>query len=222
MNPVIIVNFKTYARATGDEAVALAKVCEQVAEERDADIRVAVQAADIYRVAQAVSIPVYAEHVDAIDPGRHTGYILPEDVKEAGATGTLLNHSEHPVDMETLARAVKDCNEVGLKFIICAADAEKGSIVAQFLPEFVAVEPPELIAGDVSVSEAKPELIEQAVTRISAPLLVGAGIRDGDDVQAAIDLGAKGVLLASGVTAAEDPADVLNDLLDLDEPESKQ
>ncbi|RME31372.1 triosephosphate isomerase [Candidatus Woesearchaeota archaeon] len=217
MKPVIIVNFKTYASATGEGAVALAKTCERVAEERDADIRVAVQAADIYRVASAVSLPVYAEHVDPIEPGRHTGYILPEDVKEAGAVGTLLNHSEHPIDMETLARTVKDCNETGLKFIICAPDAEKGSIVAQFLPEFVAVEPPELISGDVSVSEAEPELIEEAAKKIPAPLLVGAGIHDGDDVQVAMELGAKGVLLASGVTKADDPEDVLNDLLDLDD-----
>ncbi len=216
MKPVIIVNFKTYANATGEAAVALAKICERVAAKRDADIRVAVQAADIYRVAKAVNIPVYAEHVDAIDPGRHTGYILPEDVKDAGAVGTILNHSEHPLDMETLARTIKDCNEAGLKFIICAPTAERGSIVAQFLPEFVAVEPPELIGGEVSVCEAEPELIKDAVEKIPAPLLVGAGIRDGDDVQAAMDLGAKGVLLASGVATADDPEDVLDDLLDIE------
>ena len=46
----------------------------------------------------------------------------------------------------------------------------------------------------------------------SEKLLVGAGVKNGEDVRLAIELGAKGVLLASGVTKASDPKAVLLDL----------
>ncbi len=211
---VIIINFKTYPQATGENAVRLAELCQELADEHDADIRVAVQAADLYRVSQAVSIPVYAEHVDPIDPGRNTGFILPEAVKAEGAAGTLLNHSEHRLERDVLERSVKEAKDAGLKVVICAATPEEGSEVAALQPEFVAVEPPELIGGEVSVSAAEPEIIRKSVELIDAPLLVGAGIHTGEDVKVALELGAVGVLLASGVTKAEDPKKALLALLD--------
>ena len=213
MRPVIIVNFKTYPQATGAKAEALARACETVAKERGADIRVAVQAADIYRVKHAVTIPVYAEHVDPIDPGQHTGYILPADVKAEGAVGTLLNHSEHRIHRDVLERTVRHAKEAGLKVVICAATPEEGATYAAFKPEFVAVEPPALIGGTISVSTAEPELITDAVKKVKAPLLVGAGIHTGADVKIALKLGAQGVLLASGVTRAKDPKEALEALL---------
>jgi triosephosphate isomerase len=214
MRPVIVVNFKTYPQATGAKAEQLAKMCEKIAKKHDIDIRVAVQAADIYRVCHAVSIPVYAEHVDPIDPGRHTGYILAADVKTEGAVGTLLNHSEHRVKPEVIARTVLHAKAAGLKVIICAATPKEGAEYAKLKPTFVAVEPPELIGGKVSVSTAKPEIIMRAVAMIKAPLLVGAGIHTSKDVQIALKLGAQGVLLASGVTKAKDPKKALEALLD--------
>jgi triosephosphate isomerase (TIM) len=213
MRPVILVNFKTYPAGTGARAVKLAKVCEEVAKRHDADIRVAVQAADIYRVASAVSIPVYAEHIDAVEPGRNTGFILPEDVKAEGAAGTLLNHSEHRLTQSVLEDAVKRAKAAGLKVIICAATPADGKKVAALMPEFVAIEPPELIGGDVSVSAAKPDVIRKSVEWIASPVLVGAGIHTNEDLRVARTLGARGVLLASGVVLAKDPKKVLERLL---------
>ncbi len=215
MKPVIIVNFKTYAQATGERAERLAKLCEQAAKRHDADIRVAVQAADIYRVSSKVTIPVYAEHVDPIDPGQNTGFILPEDVKAEGAVGTLLNHSEHRLPGKQLEEAVRQAKEAGLKVVLCARTAEEGAALANLAPEFVAVEPPELIGGTVSVSAADPGLIKDAVKLIKAPLLVGAGVHAAEDVRIALLLGAKGVLLASGVAKAKDPYEALEELLRL-------
>ncbi|MBR9693333.1 triosephosphate isomerase, partial [Candidatus Woesearchaeota archaeon] len=185
-----------------------------VAKEKSADIRVAVQAADIYRVAQAVSIPVYAEHVDPIDPGQNTGFILPEAVMAEGATGTLLNHSEHRLERDVLERSMREAKDAGLKVVICAATPEEGGELSTLYPEFIAVEPPELIGGTMSVSSAQPEIIKKAVEIISVPVLVGAGIHTGEDVKVALELGAKGVLLASGITKAEDPKKALLELLD--------
>jgi len=213
MRPVIIVNFKTYPSATGENAERLAKLCEAAGKRHGIDVRVAVQAADIYRVARAVTIPVYAEHIDPVEPGQHTGYVLAEDAKAEGASGTLLNHSEHRLTGKELELAVERARLNGLSIVICVATPEEGAAVARLAPEFVAVEPPELIGGTVSVSTARPEVIADAVKLIKAPLLVGAGVHTAQDVKIALSLGAKGVLLASGVAAAKDPVAALEKLL---------
>ena len=70
---MLIVNFKTYEEATGDRAVELAKICEKVAQESGKEIAVAVQAADVYRVSQAVGLKVFAQHVDEVGFGSNTG-----------------------------------------------------------------------------------------------------------------------------------------------------
>ena len=45
------------------------------------------------------------------------------------------------------------------------------------------------------------------------PVLCGAGISTGEDLAAAADLGAEGVLLASGVAKADDPQVALESLV---------
>ncbi len=210
---MIIVNFKTYESAVGENAVSLAKIHEAVATETGANIGVAVGALDLERVIAAVKIPVFAQHVDAADFGSSTGGIVPESVRKMGAVGTLLNHSEKRLG-ESLSAAVEAAKRAGLKIIICAEDDDEAEkIVAEYKPDFVAVEPPELIGGDISVTTANPEVIENSLKKVGdTPLLVGAGVKNGVDVATAIKLGAQGVLLASGVTKAENPAEILRDL----------
>lgn len=211
---MIITNFKTYESATGEAALALGKVHEEVAKQTGADIRVVAQPIDLAWLAHTLSIPVYAQHIDPIDFGSHTGHILPEDVKMAMGMGTLLNHSERRLEREVIKASVRRAKEVGLIVILCAKDPEEGASFLEFEPDLIAVEPPELIGGDISVSTAQPEIIENAAKLIgSDKLLVGAGVKNGADVRKAIELGARGVLLASGVTKAADPMAVLMDLV---------
>lgn len=211
---MIITNFKTYESATGQAAVDLAKIHETVAKETGADIQIAVQTVDLWRVSQEVSIPIYAQHVDVATYGSCTGHVLPEAIKEAGAVGTILNHSEYRLERSVLEATIKRAKEVGLKVIVCAKDPEEGASFLEFEPDLIAVEPPELIGGDISVSTAQPEIIEHAAQLIGQnKLLVGAGVKNGEDVRIALQLGALGVLLASGVTKANDPKEVLIDLI---------
>lgn len=213
--PLIITNFKTYAQGCGTKAVELAQIAQKVAHETGASLAIAVQAVDIFQVAQKVDIPVLAQHVDPIECGASTGHILPEAIKEAGAAGTLLNHSEHRLEWDVLAKTIERAKEVGLITVVCAKNPEEGQRIAQeFDPDFVAVEPPELIGGDISVSTAQPEVISNSAKLIgSEKLIVGAGIKNSEDVRIAIELGAIGMLPASGVVKAEDPAAVLRDLV---------
>jgi triosephosphate isomerase len=54
-----------------------------------------------------------------------------------------------------------------------------------------------------------------AVRRIDEGIMVlcGAGVKNGRDVRKAVELGASGVLLASGVVKAKEPRMVLADLV---------
>lgn len=210
---MLITNFKTYESATGQAAVDLAKIHQEVFKETGVEIAVAVQAADIWRVSQEVGISVFAQHIDAVGYGSSTGHILAESVKAAGAMGTILNHSEHRLERNVLKACITRAKEAGLKVIVCAKDPEEGASFLEFEPDWIAVEPPELIGGDISVSTAQPEIIESAARLIGGEkLLVGAGVKNGEDVKIALKLGAKGVLLASGITKASNPKEVLRDL----------
>ncbi len=210
---MIVTNFKTYQSATAENAIKLAKIHQEVADELGVDIRVAVQAVDLAKVIDAVKIPVFAQHIDPVNFGSATGHVLPEAVKSIGAEGTILNHSERRLDREVLSKSIVRAKEVGLITIVCAETPEEGASFLEFDPDYIAVEPPELIGGDISVSSAQPEIIENAAKLIGTEkLLVGAGVKTGEDVKICIKLGAKGVLLASGITKAEDPKAVLVDL----------
>lgn len=216
MENVIIVNFKTYESATGNKAVELAKMCEEVARKSNKQIIIAVQDVDLFRVAQSVGIEVWAEHVDPQGFGSNTGHDIPEALVANDAKGVLINHSEDQVPLRVIEEVVRRCKAVGLKTCVCANTADIAKQVAAFNPDMIAVEPPELIGGDVSVTTADPDIVKQTVLKVHSvddiPVLCGAGVKTKDDVKMAIKLGAKGVLLASGVTKAADPKQVLLDL----------
>jgi triosephosphate isomerase len=196
----------------GDKAIRIAQICERVAKATGIAIAVAVDAADIYHVRMAVRIPVFAQHVDADAPGAHTGAILPEAVKEAGAIGTILNHSEKKLSAGMLKKTVERARKAGLITLVCAATPAEAKKINALKPDMIAIEPPELIGGKVSVSTAKPEMITAATKAAEhTPMLCGAGIRTKEDVAKAMMLGAYGILVASGVTLAKNPEKALQD-----------
>ena len=216
--PIIIINFKTYKESTGDNAIKLAEVCNKVAEETKTSIAIAVQITDIYSISKIVSIPVLSQHVDAIDFGKNTGFLLPESVKQAGAEATLLNHSEHRLDFDLLKNSIERAKQTGLKTIVCAKDVDDAEKIAHLNPDFIAVEPPELIGGKISVSDAKPEVVSDSVKVIKSinkkiKVLCGAGIHNESDVKKSVELGADGVLVASGIVKAKNQEAALKDLV---------
>ena len=212
--PLILVNFKTYIEATGKRASELAKIAEKVSKETDVCIAVAPQFTDIPTISKEVEIPVFAQHIDPVTPGSHTGHILAEAVKDAGAIGTLINHSERQLVLSDIATIIKRAKEAGLTTCVCANNPEVSAAVAALNPDMLAVEPPELIGTGIPVSKAKPEVITGTIKLVrkinpNVTILCGAGITSGEDVAAALRLGTKGVLLASGVVKAKDPHKVL-------------
>ncbi|HWG92202.1 MAG TPA: triose-phosphate isomerase [Candidatus Thermoplasmatota archaeon] len=216
--PLILVNYKVYTEATGENAVRLTKALEEAARGARAEVAVAVQAVDLWRVAQATTLPVWAQHVDALKPGAGTGWITAEAVKAAGARGTLLNHAEHRLELAALDDTLHRLKHAGLARVVCTNNVCTTRAAAALGPEYVAIEPPELIGGDISVTTADPQIVADAVkaTKETNPrvrVLCGAGVKTGEDLRAALKLGADGVLLASGVVKAKDPGAALRDLL---------
>ena len=218
MNKVVIVNFKAYAEVDGQKAVDLAKACEEVATETGAEIMVCPPMVELAAVSASVKIPVLSQNVDAKKPGSATGWVTPSMVRACGCFGTLINHSEHKVDPQIVGEAVRMSHDLGLCVIVCADNVESAKQLAVFAPDYIAVEPPELIGGDISVTTADPDIVKNTVNEVHSvnpniKVLCGAGVKNGKDVATALELGADGVLLASGVVKSSDPRATLRDLV---------
>jgi len=214
--PLIIVNFKTYLEATGRKAVELAENAEKVSLETNVSIGVAPQFSDLSTVAKNVDIPVFAQHIDPVKPGSHTGHVLAEAVKEAGAIGTIINHSERQLKLSEIDEIIKITREKGLVSVVCANNPAISMAVATLEPDILAIEPPELIGTGIPVSKAKPEVVTDTVKLVrkvnsKVTILCGAGISHGEDVTAALRLGTQGVLVASGIVKAKNQYAVLRE-----------
>jgi triosephosphate isomerase len=216
---MIIVNFKTYLEATGQKAVELAKQAEKASKETGVYIAVAPQSTDLKAVADAVEIPVYAQHIDPIKPGSNTGHILAEAVKQAGAVGTLINHSERQITLANIDAVIKLAKEHDLISCLCTNNPTTSASAAYLCPDIISIEPPELIGTGVAVSKAQPEAVTNTIKLVrkvnnDAVILCGAGISHGEDVAVALKLGAHGVLVASGIVKAKNPYAVLREFAD--------
>ncbi len=209
----VLVNLKTYPC----DPIAVAEAARDVNETTDARVAVAPQATDLARVAET-GVETWAQHVDPIEYGSNTGHVLAESVADAGAVGTLLNHSERRLKLADVDGALQAAQRADLETIVCANNPAQIGAAAALGPDAVAVEPPELIGTGTPVSQADPDVVEGAVAAArnvddDVSVLCGAGISTGEDVVAAGDLGAEGVLLASGVAKADDPKAALEDLV---------
>ncbi len=196
---MIIVNFKAYSSATGEKAEMLSQQCLEASEKTGEQVVSVPQHTDVGRM----NGEFFGQHLDPVTPGSHTGHTTAEALKAAGASGTLINHSERRLEPEKIKKSINRAKELGLTTVVCAQSPEECEKFSGFDPDFVAFEPPELIGGDISVSSAKPELIEKAVENSSVEVLTGAGIKTKKDVEKSVELGCEGVLVASAVVKAE-------------------
>ncbi len=211
--PILITNFKAYQESTGARAVELAKIHEQVANELGVHLGVAGQAMDLALLAASTSMPVFAQHVDGVGYGAHTGAIPVEIAHILGVDGSILNHCECRISERQIEAAIEDLKRFGMLSLVCAENVEEGHRYAQMGANYVAIEPSELIGGCESVSSCRSELIQEAIQKIGAgKVIVGAGIKTGSDVRKALELGAVGVLVASGVVKAPSPLEALRNL----------
>ena len=169
---------------------------------------------------QYPDIAIFAQHLDPVSAGSTTGYLVPEIAKLSGAKGSLINHSEHRLEEQDIETNVSALRRLGMKSVVCAKDSLEVGKFARLNPDFIAIEPPELIGTGTAVSKARPELITESKMALekalgekpATVLLCGAGIVDDIDVKRAKELGAQGILVASGVVRAADWFDKIKSL----------
>lgn len=217
---VIIINFKAYREGFGSKGLELAKVVEDVSNKADDYIAIALTSVDLQKFANELSIDVYSQHVDAVGFGSYTGRINAEMIKEVGAKGSLINHSERRLKLADIDFIVDKFKELELISVVCTNNVTTTAAAAALQPDYVAIEPPELIGSGIPVSKAEPEIVENSVKAAKdvypkIKVLCGAGISKHEDYVTALDLGAEGVLLASGVVKAKDPKAALEELVGL-------
>lgn len=212
--PIFLIGFKTYAETTGKNALKLARIAKEVRRRTGVCIVPIPQFTDIAPIVREVGIPVFAQHIDPIKPGSFTGHILPEAVKEAGAVGTLINHSERKLPLGDIELVIKRAREVGLISCVCVDSPTAATAITPMKPDLLLLELPELIGTGRAISTVRPEIIEKTLESVrllnpKAYMICGAGISKASDVAAAVDLGMVGIGVGTAIVKASDPSAVM-------------
>ncbi|MBT4805267.1 triose-phosphate isomerase [Candidatus Woesearchaeota archaeon] len=217
MKPLILINFKTYKESYGNKALELAKKIAKVKKNKY-QIAVAPSLLTIKEIAQKTNLTVFSQHTDLADLGAHTGRIPADELKAIGVKSTILNHSERKIPLKFLKEIVELCKNKKIVTVVCASTISEIKKIAVFHPNYIAYEPKEFIGGNISVTEAKPEIIVRAVEAVKyispkTKVLCGAGIHSKEDLGHALLLGTEGVLIGHAVSKAKDPKKFLEEML---------
>ena len=204
---MFIINCKNYEEISGDKIKKIIKITEQVSKKYKVKIAISPPQHLIGLVANS-SIPILAQHIDDSKVGSTTGYIIPELLKKSKVKGSLINHSEHRISSKEIEKLVLKLKELKMISIVCVKDVAEVKKYLKINPDFIAIEPPELIGSGKAISTEKPDLIQKAASIVNdsknkTKLLCGAGIVSGEDVAKSIELGSKGILVASGIVKAK-------------------
>jgi len=204
---MFIINCKNYEEISGDKIRKFIKIAEQVSKKYKVKIAISPPQHLIGLVANS-SIPILAQHIDDSKIGSTTGYIIPELLKKSKVKGSLINHSEHRISSKEIEKLVLKLKELKMISIVCVKDVAEVKKYLKINPDFIAIEPPELIGSGKAISTEKPDLIQKAARIVNdsknkTKLLCGAGIVSGEDVAKSIELGSKGILVASGIIKAK-------------------
>jgi triosephosphate isomerase len=211
----LIINFKNYDEVSGEGAVKLARAAQTVAKKLKVEIAVAPPQPALALVAKSVKVPVICQHVDNEKVGSSTGYFVPEVAKSYGASGSLINHSEHRIEMKQIASLVERLRGLRMTSIVCAREPWEVMEVSVFKPDFIAIEPPELIGSGRAVSTENPAIITKSIEAAGSrsKVICGAGITGRGDVAKAMELGSRGILVASGIIKANSWAGKIAELV---------
>ncbi len=203
---MFIINFKNYDEISGLRAVKLAKIAEKISKKYKVRMAIAPPQHALSEIAK-YSIPVLAQHLDSANLGSTTGFIVPEIIKKSKVQGSLINHSERRIPEKEIKSLVSRLKKLKMISVVCVKNVNEARKYAKLNPTYIAIEPPELIGTGKAVSKERPEVITKSVIAVkqaknSTKLLCGAGIVSGKDVSKAMQLGANGILVASGIVKA--------------------
>ena len=204
---MFIINCKNYDEIAGEKIIKLAKLSERISKKYKIPIAIS-PPHHLIPLITKFRITILTQHLDDKKVGSTTGFMVPEIVKKSKIDGSIINHSEHRITEKEIKSLVKRLNKLKLKTVLCVKNVSEAKRYAKLNPTHIAIEPPELIGTGRAISTERPQLITKAVDAVQSAknttkLLCGAGIVSGDDVARARELGAKGILVASGIVKAK-------------------
>jgi triosephosphate isomerase len=205
---VLIVNLKNYLETAGDNTIKIAKDAENVSNETGVEIIIAPPQPSVALIVKTTRLKVISQHIDLEKAGATTGYYIAEMIEKIGAIGSLINHSEHGLEIAKIGRLIEKLKELRLKSFVCSKSITELKEIISFEPDFIAIEPPELIGSKKSISSENPSLIKECYKLIQKEnqhiqLICGAGINTKKDIEIALENGAQGILVSSSITKAE-------------------
>ena len=217
MKGLIIINCKNYLEVAGEKILQLSEIAKDISKSNKVQIMIAPPQNSLFYLSQRVKLPLICQHIDDEKIGATTGFIIPELAKSYGAVGSLINHSEHRIEYKHIQNLVERLGQLNMTSIVCAATSKEVGKLARLHPNMIAIEPPELIGTGKAVSKVNPSIITKSVKEAgrhseNIKVICGAGIVDKTDVQSAINLGSKGILLASGLIKSDAWQDKLIEL----------
>jgi triosephosphate isomerase len=204
---MFIINCKNYEEISGDKIIKFVNIAEKISKKYKVKIAIA-PPQHLIGVVSKSNIPILAQHVDDSKVGSTTGFIIPELLKKSKVKGSLINHSEHRISGKEIEKLISKLKELKMISVLCVKDVSETRKYAKLNPDYIAIEPPELIGSGKAISNERPELITKAANAVknaknNTKLLCGAGIVSGQDVARAIELGSIGILVASGIIKAK-------------------
>ena len=215
--PTLVINLKNYDEIYSNYSIDISKISESIANETSVEIIVCPPNPVLYKVIDSVNIPIYAQHVDDAKIGSSTGSIVPELLKSINCPGSLINHSEKRIPLEEIEKLIMRFRDLELTSLVCAQSIDEVESIAKLKPDIIAIEPPELIGSGRAVSKVNPKIISDSVDTVKSitnevDVLCGAGIMTGEDVSIALELGSKGILIASGIIKANNWKNIIIEL----------
>ncbi|MGD1837318.1 MAG: triose-phosphate isomerase [Nitrososphaeraceae archaeon] len=208
MKGLIIINFKNYKEIEGQRVIDLVKIISNISSRYDINIIVSPPQPSLFHVAKSTNLQVICQHIDNNNLGPTTGYFIPELAKSYGAIGSLINHSEHKIDHRDIEELILKLRKLEMKSFVCASNLIEVNKIAKLEPDYIAIEPPELIGSGKAVSRENPKIITDTVNEVRkhtqrSKIICGAGIITKEDIVYALKLNAQGVLIASGIIKAK-------------------
>ncbi len=208
MKGLIIINCKNYLEIAGEKIFQLSEIAQDISERYKIEIMIAPPQNSLFYLSQFIKLPLICQHVDDEKIGPTTGFIIPEIAKSYGASGSLINHSEHRMEHANIKNAIERLRQLNMFSVVCASTSKEVGELSRFNPDMIAIEPPELIGTGKAVSKVNPSIITESVKEArtyskNVKVICGAGIVDKTDIQSAINLGSQGILLASGLIKSE-------------------
>lgn len=209
---MIIINFKNYK--IGPAVLDLVRKIDIYSNKAV----IAVPLLNMKEIVKETTMPIYSQHVDYHEPGKSTGHIVPEAIKQAGAQGSIINHSEYKLKFSEIKKTIERCRELELKVIVCTSTLKQTDQIKKLNPYAIAFEDPRLIGTGKSVTMQKANVVQKFAKILDGTSIIplcGAGITSGEDVAQALILGCKGVLVSSIVANSQNPEKFLKEVSNL-------